>query len=316
MSTTTPQMGLTVPQQNDPSPGYISAIANSFGVLDAHNHASGSGVQVPTAGLNINADLPFSGYSARYLRSTAFASQSSQLNTAADGTSLYVYNGDLWYVTAAGVNVQLTSGAALAPPNLSALSSLTITNLTATNATLATITNQTITSSVASKAAAFNLNAVKTITTYASPRDFSSITGSPILKGTATAPALILPAGASALVYIRLPRVGTMLANTPGFVWQLSATAAAAPTAVLYPYTYSTSGGVTRGAGFSPATALLQTQTAVLSSTFSSTDSPYDRTMEWAILFTNNDTGSVNMSVYVTYANTSIRTTDSMDAFA
>jgi hypothetical protein len=107
MSTTTSLMGLTVPLVNDPSPAYVDAIAASFEVLDAHNHASG-GAPVPVAGLNINANLPFNDHSATLLRSVRFAVQASLLSASVDNNSLFVYGGDLYFLDGNNYLAQLT----------------------------------------------------------------------------------------------------------------------------------------------------------------------------------------------------------------
>lgn len=58
-------MGLTVPTPGvTPGPTYATNISNDLVIIDAHNHTPGNGVLVPTAGLNINANLPFNGFGA------------------------------------------------------------------------------------------------------------------------------------------------------------------------------------------------------------------------------------------------------------
>ncbi len=53
MSTTTANMSLIVPASGDSD--YPSSISSSLNTLDAHTHASGSGVQIPTGGIADNA---------------------------------------------------------------------------------------------------------------------------------------------------------------------------------------------------------------------------------------------------------------------
>lgn len=58
-------MGLTIPTPGvTPGPTYATEISNDLVIIDAHNHTAGNGVQVPTAGLNINANLSFNGFGA------------------------------------------------------------------------------------------------------------------------------------------------------------------------------------------------------------------------------------------------------------
>src|SRR5271170_7092547 len=59
-------MGIVMPTVGvDPGPGYATTVDTAlFVTVDQHNHTAGKGVQVPTAGININADLAFGGFSA------------------------------------------------------------------------------------------------------------------------------------------------------------------------------------------------------------------------------------------------------------
>lgn len=58
-------MGLTVPVPGvTPGPTYATEISNDLILIDAHDHTTGKGVKVPTAGLNINANLSFNGFGA------------------------------------------------------------------------------------------------------------------------------------------------------------------------------------------------------------------------------------------------------------
>jgi fibronectin-binding autotransporter adhesin len=67
---TTTNMGLTVPTggstpgaANNTTPAtYPYEWLGNLDIIDAHNHTSGSGVQVPSAGININGALSFNGY--------------------------------------------------------------------------------------------------------------------------------------------------------------------------------------------------------------------------------------------------------------
>lgn len=96
-----------------PGPLYASENNQAFLVIDNHNHTPGNGVPVPTAGININADLSFNSYNATLLRSTRFAIQSLVLSTAFDVACLYSVSGNLYYNNGIGQPIQLTVGAAL-----------------------------------------------------------------------------------------------------------------------------------------------------------------------------------------------------------
>jgi len=49
MATTTANMGLSVPSVNDTD--YPTSISDSFNAIDDHDHSSGNGVQIPSAGI-------------------------------------------------------------------------------------------------------------------------------------------------------------------------------------------------------------------------------------------------------------------------
>lgn len=53
MSTSTPLMGLTTPSANDTD--YPTSVSDSFTVIDSHDHSTGKGTQIVTAGIANNA---------------------------------------------------------------------------------------------------------------------------------------------------------------------------------------------------------------------------------------------------------------------
>jgi hypothetical protein len=93
---TTEYMGLTIPTggstpggANNSTPGtYPYEVAGDLNLIDAHNHTSGKGVQVPTDGININADLDFNGYSAVGLDDLTVTGEFT--STLASGTGLAI----------------------------------------------------------------------------------------------------------------------------------------------------------------------------------------------------------------------------------
>lgn len=109
MSITTPQMGLTVPQIGDPSPGYAQNISDAFVRLDSHNHSAGSGSQISQAGLNITGALAMNGQTLTQARSVLFSPQSI-LTALADNGSLFVNGTDLYFLDGNNQLVRLTTG--------------------------------------------------------------------------------------------------------------------------------------------------------------------------------------------------------------
>lgn len=83
-----------------------------------HDHSEGKGVPVPSAGLNINDELPFNNNSASLVKSVRFVDQDGVLSELVDVSSIYSVQGDLYYNNEDGTPVQITSGGALAATSL------------------------------------------------------------------------------------------------------------------------------------------------------------------------------------------------------
>lgn len=111
----TPNMSITTPTVSvTAGPTYATQINTAVDTIDAHDHTTGKGVRVPSAGLNINADLSFGGNDATTLRSVAFSSQGSPLGVG-DVNAVYVSGGNLYFNNGSGASVQITSGSTLNP---------------------------------------------------------------------------------------------------------------------------------------------------------------------------------------------------------
>lgn len=108
---TTPNMNLTLPVVSQTlGPTWASQLNTALTTVDSHNHTFGNGAPVPSAGIDINADLPFGGYNATQLASTQFVDQTSYLAAA---LGLYSLNGDLFYSNLSSTPVQITSGSSI-----------------------------------------------------------------------------------------------------------------------------------------------------------------------------------------------------------
>lgn len=128
---TTPSLGLRQPIPGvcgalgvePPGTSWLELINGSLGTLDQHTHSPGSGSPVPTAGLNINADLPFGGFNATGLRSARFAAQGSPLALPTDLGCLYFSGVDAYVNDLNGNQIRLTSAGAIAgtPGSISGL---------------------------------------------------------------------------------------------------------------------------------------------------------------------------------------------------
>lgn len=106
--------------------GPLYAIENNsaFTSIDSHNHTSGQGLQIPSAGISLNADLPFNSYNATLLRTSRFSSQSIALSLASDIGCAYSVLGNLFWNDGSGNQIQLTAGGALNAASIGAITGL------------------------------------------------------------------------------------------------------------------------------------------------------------------------------------------------
>jgi hypothetical protein len=111
MSTLTANMSLVLPTIGiDSGLTWEQSVNINSGIVDGHNHANGSGVQINPSGININADLPFNGFNATTLRSVRFNAQGSPVSLPADLDCIYVSGVDLYYNDGNGNQIRITSG--------------------------------------------------------------------------------------------------------------------------------------------------------------------------------------------------------------
>lgn len=115
----TPNMGITVPDDHtDPDTWGAALNTTGWPVIDSHNHTTGQGVPIPSAALRINADVAWSfagtSFAATFIKAVQFNPQAtSAVSGYAGALFINSANNELTYRTTAGVNVQVTSGAAL-----------------------------------------------------------------------------------------------------------------------------------------------------------------------------------------------------------
>jgi hypothetical protein len=108
---TTPNMELALPVPGTVSgPTWANQLNTAFTLIDSHNHTTGNGVLIPSAGLNINADLQYRNYNLVNPRSIMFTNQDAALASASDTNNVYVVNGNLYFNDSSGTPIQITSG--------------------------------------------------------------------------------------------------------------------------------------------------------------------------------------------------------------
>lgn len=109
----TPNMDLDLPVVTETTgPEWANKLNEALNTVDGHNHTPGFGVQVPTAGLNIDADVDFNGNAASDVKSIALTSQNADDQTHL--RNIYSKLGDLWYNNEVNQAVQITDGSSLA----------------------------------------------------------------------------------------------------------------------------------------------------------------------------------------------------------
>ena len=114
---TTPNMTLILPVPGPAGtvgPTWASDLNTALELVDAHDHTSGNGVQVPSAGININGDLPMNENNLTEARTVRFEDQAASLTAGADIRIIYSKNGELVYRDGSGNEVQITNGGSVA----------------------------------------------------------------------------------------------------------------------------------------------------------------------------------------------------------
>ena len=111
-----PNMSLPVPVVGvDLGPDWANNLNSCLSTIDGHNHTPGMGVQIPPAGLNINADLTFQSNNATNLRTIRFAPQLSAIPASSpDLGCLYEAGVDLYYNDGAGNQIRITQSGSVA----------------------------------------------------------------------------------------------------------------------------------------------------------------------------------------------------------
>lgn len=109
---TTPNMQLALPTPGSTlGPQWAEELNIALELVDLHDHTSNKGVKVPTAGLNINADLSFAGYAALSLKHVGIATGAVDPTIAG---AVYVKGGNLYFTSPTLTPVQITNGTAIA----------------------------------------------------------------------------------------------------------------------------------------------------------------------------------------------------------
>lgn len=107
-------MNLNIPTVGSTlGPAWANAINAALTAIDAHDHSSGKGAKVTTAGLNINGDLSFNLYRVTNASGILFSSVGTPPAGVSNYGSLYHYQNELRFLDGVGNDVQLTRNGGL-----------------------------------------------------------------------------------------------------------------------------------------------------------------------------------------------------------
>ena len=97
---------------------YATLVSDALTVLAGltHTGAPTDGKQIPTAGMNINANLSFNNLDATNVNAVRFTNNTATLISSSDINEFYVVNGNVYFNNAAGTPVQITSGSSIYNP--------------------------------------------------------------------------------------------------------------------------------------------------------------------------------------------------------
>lgn len=113
-SSITPNMSLVTDIPNVTNgPQWGIDTSTNFTTIDSHNHTSGSGIQIPVAGLNINTDLPLQNNNLTFARSVILNNNAAPLSLSSDIGSLSNVSGNMTWNNGTGVAIQITAGNSL-----------------------------------------------------------------------------------------------------------------------------------------------------------------------------------------------------------
>lgn len=110
---TTPLVNLVLPDvSSTPGPTWATMLNTAFGLLDSHDHTPGKGSLIPTAGLNINADLELNGFNLTEVLAAVFNSQAGTLGPTLTNR-FYVVGNEAYFNDGVGNAVKLTNAGAV-----------------------------------------------------------------------------------------------------------------------------------------------------------------------------------------------------------
>lgn len=118
-------MGLILPVPTVTlGPEWAIELDSAFDVVDAHDHTTGKGVLIPSAGIGINGPLDFNDNDATDFRSVRFSPKLAVLTLPADLGCLYVVDKDLYFNDGDGNHIRFTIGGAIDASSVGGISGM------------------------------------------------------------------------------------------------------------------------------------------------------------------------------------------------
>lgn len=115
MANTSPNMSLPIPTVGvESAPQWATLLDSCMTIIDGHNHASGSGVQINPAGININSDLTINDNNLILARSLRFNPNLVAIGGPDDIGCLYEAGVDLYYNDGSGNQIRITQSGSVA----------------------------------------------------------------------------------------------------------------------------------------------------------------------------------------------------------
>jgi hypothetical protein len=111
---TTTNMLLVLPTEDSDADTWDAILNTALTRVDAHDHTTSLGVKVPTAGININADLTFGGKAATNVQNVTLTPIAVGVMAAyANGLFVNSADGELYFRDGVGNNAKMTAGGVL-----------------------------------------------------------------------------------------------------------------------------------------------------------------------------------------------------------
>lgn len=107
----TPFMNLNLPTPTVTlGPAWATELNEAIETVDSHDHSSGKGTTIKTAGLSIDADLEMNTFALLNLSKSGYVDHTVVQDGAANLRNVYAVNGDLYFTNNSGTAVQITDG--------------------------------------------------------------------------------------------------------------------------------------------------------------------------------------------------------------